>query len=85
MDGEAPEDIGDEQTEFLYGIMAAGLETLGRWRTIRSAARELGVDSSLVCKVVNGKRFTWDGVVFVWADSVDEARMKCIEKAIARI
>jgi hypothetical protein len=85
VEDRAPEDIGDEQVMFLYGIVPAGMETLGRWRTIRAAARDLGVDSSLVCKVANAKRFSWDGVVFVWAETVDEARVLCIERAISRI
>lgn len=82
---EPAADIGEIQSEFLYGIMTAGLETLGKWRTIRSAARDLGIDSSRICKVVNRKRFSWDGVMFVWAETVDDARIKCINQATAWI
>jgi len=73
------------QEKFIYGVVVAGLDTLGKWRSIRAAARDLGIDSSLVCKIVNMKRFAWDGVMFVWAETADEAKVICISRAVSRM
>lgn len=79
------EDIGPLYDKHVYGIMLAGLEYLGRWHSIRAAARDLDVDSALISKIIRGERFQWKGVMFVWSDSVDDAKVRCINNATARI
>lgn len=69
----------------IYGIMMAGLDLLGKWDSITLAGSQLNVDPSTIIKVINRKLFHWKGVIFVKSDSIDDARMQCLNFASSRL